>query len=256
MRDEVPDRRGAGERHRVDLPIEQHAVDVRSAFALRARRRRAIGDDVDDVGARLAQRVGEQISRAMSARGSRKRLPVERADGLERLDDRLGAELGRRQVDADAVPRDPRRRRRPDGADAHALELADVAVASSRSMKYSTPLALVKTIQSNVPASAQARSSASSILRRLRSRIVGAGIASAPRSSSISMSSPACSRDRVTTMRLPKSGRSSNQRRCSRKPRDRADDQQRRAPSRACRSAMSPSVPCDGLAATAACRRR
>ena len=33
-----------------------------------------------------------------------------------------------------------------------------------------------------------------------------------------STSSPACSRDRVTTMRRPKSGRSSNQRRCSRSP--------------------------------------
>ena len=48
--------------------------------------------------------------------------------------------------------------------------------------------------------------------------IVGAGIASAPRSSSISMSSPACSIERVTTIRFPKSGRSSNQRRCCRSP--------------------------------------
>ena len=45
---------------------------------------------------------------------------------------------------------------------------------------------------------------------------VPAAIASAPRSSSMSMSSPACSRERVTTIRRPKSGRSSNQRRCSR----------------------------------------
>ena len=59
-------------------------------------------------------------------------------------------------------------------------------------------------------------------------RIVGAWIASAPRSSSMSTSSAACSRDRVTTMRRPKSGRSSNQRRCSRRPDDRADDQHRR----------------------------
>ena len=32
------------------------------------------------------------------------------------------------------------------------------------------------------------------------------------------MSSPACSRDRVTTMRRPESGRLSNQRRCERNP--------------------------------------
>jgi hypothetical protein len=49
-------------------------------------------------------------------------------------------------------------------------------------------------------------------------RMVGAWIASAPRSSSMSTSSPACSRDRVTTMRRPKSGRASNHRRCSRSP--------------------------------------
>ena len=42
------------------------------------------------------------------------------------------------------------------------------------------------------------------------------------------MSSPACSSDRVTTIRLPKSGRSSNQRRCSPQPGDGADHQQRR----------------------------
>ena len=63
----------------------------------------------------------------MSARGSRKRLPLIGAGRLQRFDDRLGPELGRRQVDADAVSRDPRRGRRPDGADAHALQLAHVA---------------------------------------------------------------------------------------------------------------------------------
>ena len=45
-------------------------------------------------------------------------------------------------------------------------------------------------------------------------RIIGASIASAPSDSSRSTSSPACSRDRVTTIRLPNSGRSSNHRRC------------------------------------------
>ncbi len=48
-------------------------------------------------------------------------------------------------------------------------------------------------------------------------RIIGASIASAPIISSRSMSSTACARGRVTSTRLPNSGRTSNHRRCSRK---------------------------------------
>ena len=44
----------------------------------------------------------------------------------------------------------------------------------------------------------------------------------------MSTSSPACSRDRVTTIFLPKSGRSSNQRRCWRSAHDTSDDENRR----------------------------
>ena len=121
-------------------------------------------------------------------------------------------------------------------------------VASRRSMKYSTPLPLVNTIQSKVDASSQARPSASASSGGAI-WIVGAGIASAPRSSSISMSSPACSSDRVTTIRFPKSGRSSNQRRWSRSPATAPTTSIAASPSRA-REAMSPSVPwmvsCDG----------
>ena len=78
-------------------------------------------------------------------------------------------------------------------------------------------------------------------------RIAGAGIASAPRSSSISTSSPACSSERVTTMRRPKSGRSSNQRRCSRSPATAPTTSKRRRSCRAPARRSSPSVPSIGL---------
>ena len=55
-RDEVPDGRGARERHRVDLPIEQHAVDV-FLLPLGAADDGAIRRDLDDLGACLAQLV-------------------------------------------------------------------------------------------------------------------------------------------------------------------------------------------------------
>ena len=67
-RDEVPDRRRARERHRVDLPVEQHAVDVLVAVAVGARRHRPVGGDVEDVGAGLAQLVREQVAGDVGAR--------------------------------------------------------------------------------------------------------------------------------------------------------------------------------------------
>ena len=85
----------------------------------------------------------------MSARGSRKRLPFEVARRLERVDDRFGPELGRRQVDADAVALAAR-----EAVDGPIVQMRTPfrsrtsLVASSRSMKYSTALALVNTIQS------------------------------------------------------------------------------------------------------------
>ena len=108
-------------------------------------------------------------------------------------------------------------------------------------MKASTALALVKTIQSYAPASAHARSSAS-MSSGGAIRIVGAWMASAPRSSSMSTSSAACSRERVTTIRLPKSGRASNQRRCSRNPATRPMTSMAGSCGRA-RSTIVPSVP-------------
>ena len=48
-----------GERHGVDLPIEQHPVDVVVAVALRFARQRPVGDDLGDLGARLAQLLAE-----------------------------------------------------------------------------------------------------------------------------------------------------------------------------------------------------
>ena len=124
--DEIPDRRGARERDRIDLAVEQHAVDVRLAVPIDPRRDRPVRGDVEHERARLAQLVGEQIARDVRPR-QQEALALDVAGRLERLDDRLGPELGRRQVDADAVTRDARGRRRPDGADADALQLAHVA---------------------------------------------------------------------------------------------------------------------------------
>ena len=116
----------ARERHRVDLAIEQHAVDVRPAVPIDARRDGAIGGDVEHERAGLAQRVGEEIARDVRPR-QQKAFALDAARRLERVDDGFGPELGRRQVDADPVACDARGGRRPDGADADALELAHVA---------------------------------------------------------------------------------------------------------------------------------
>ena len=56
-------------------------------------------------------------------------------------------------------------------------------------------------------------------------RIIGASIGFGAERLEQSTSSAACSRGRVTSMRLPKSGRASNQRRCSRSADDAADDE-------------------------------
>ncbi len=83
-------------------------------------------------------------------------------------------------------------------------------------MNASTALALANTIQSN-SSIARAR-----LVERRRSRRAARCGSSAPRSlrrpsaSSSSTISAACSRGRVTRIRLPNSGRASNQRRCSR----------------------------------------
>ena len=95
-------------------------------------------------------------------------------------------------------------------------------------MNASTAFALANTIQSNVAGararlverrrSRRAARCGSSALRSLRRRALRAG----------STSSAACSRGRVTRMRLPNSGRASNHRRCSRSAATRPDDQHRR----------------------------
>ena len=76
---EVAHRRRAGEGHHVDAPVEQHAVDVGLAFALRLGDDRAIRDDLGDLGALPAQLVGDaprgRCRRAAAARAGRARSP-------------------------------------------------------------------------------------------------------------------------------------------------------------------------------------
>ena len=116
-------------------PIEQHPVDVVFAVPLGSAGHRPVRDDLDDLGARVAQFLGQMISRAMSARGSRTRCPSRLPDALQRIGQRFGAELGRRQVDANAVPLQPRRRGRSDRAQPDAVEIAHVAVRQEPRMK-------------------------------------------------------------------------------------------------------------------------
>ena len=58
--DEVPHGGGAGERDRVDLTVEQHAVDVLRASLRRFDR--GVGGDVGHVGAGGAELLGEDFS--------------------------------------------------------------------------------------------------------------------------------------------------------------------------------------------------
>jgi hypothetical protein len=104
--DEVPDRGRARERDRVDLPVEQHAVDVLVGIAVRAREQRAIGDDLHHVGAGGAQLVGQQFARDVGARKQDAHPLQPRVEPRERRHDRFRAVLFRRQIDPDAVPRD------------------------------------------------------------------------------------------------------------------------------------------------------
>ena len=94
-------------------------------------------------------------------------MPLRSPRRRQRVDDGFGPEFGRRQVDADAVSRDAARRSTDRSVQMRTpFSSRTSLVASSRSMKYSTPLPLVKTIQSKVDASSQARLERVGILRR------------------------------------------------------------------------------------------
>ena len=200
----------------------------------------------------LARDVGARQQEALRRRAARAR-----ASASTTASARI---LGRRQVDAHAVARAARRGRlvRP-RTDADALQLADVAgrqqplheVVDAVGAREHDPVE--RAAPRRTARSSAAESSGGAI------RIVGAGIASAPRSSSISTSSPACSRERVTTMRRPKSGRSSNQRRCSRSPATAPTTSSAGRPSRARvgdrRRACPATVCCDGSRAVVDQRR-
>src|SRR5262249_6566032 len=95
---EIPNRRRARERHDIDATFEQHAVDVRLAFAVRVHGDRAVGDDLGDVGAFLPQLIGEQLAADVGVR-QEDLLASDFADLRERAEDRLRTVLGRGEVD-------------------------------------------------------------------------------------------------------------------------------------------------------------
>ena len=215
---EVPDRRRAREGHDVDPPVEQHPVDVGFALALGIDDHGPVGDDLGDVGARRRS-SSATTSRPMSARGSRTRRPRRRrASRRAPATTRFRAVLGRHEVDlqaaaAPAARPSPARRRT---ASRRAGARRSRGVASRRSMNASTALALANTIQSNcrIARARRRRADRSRRAARCGSSALRSPRRPAPRAARTS--SAACSRGRVTRIRLPNSGRASNQRRCSR----------------------------------------
>ncbi len=164
------------------------------------------------------RRSSGSVSRAMSARGSRMRAParlpsasIALATASDRFSEGTASTWRWKRVSRSAVG----------GPMAHSFgplrSRMSRDCAMNRSMKWSTPFALVKTIQSKLPTRSMTSSSSTKSVSRPM-RMDGARIGRAPRSASRSTKAPACSRERVTTMRCPNSGRSSNQRRCSRRP--------------------------------------
>ena len=72
---------------RVDLPVEEHPVDVVIALAVGAGGERAIGRDVDHVRARRTQLVGQHVAGDVGAR-QQEPLALEWPELPQRLDER------------------------------------------------------------------------------------------------------------------------------------------------------------------------
>ena len=210
---EMAHARRARERHDVHVAFEQLLVDVGLAFLAPGRAHRPVGGDVVHLGAGLAQLLGERLAGDVGA-GQEHALPVEAAGCLQRRDHAFGAILVRHHVDAQVQPLQTLRRCRTDGADAWPVQVADVAHARQRpahevvdAVRAGEHEPVIRRRWRRWPGpprrSRRAVRSGSTALRspRRRDRV------------SRSTNSPACSRDRVTTMRVPNRGRSSNQRR-------------------------------------------
>ena len=111
---EVLDRGRARERHHVDALLEQHAIDVRIAFALDLGEHRPVRDDFGHVRAALAQFLGQHFARDVRAR-KQKALAFDVALFAQRLHDRFGARFGRFEIDPQAVAGEAIGRCRADG---------------------------------------------------------------------------------------------------------------------------------------------
>ena len=110
----MPDGRRAGERHRIDLALEQHAVDaLRAAFAAADRR---VGRHFLDLAAGGSQLLDEQLARDLGPRQQEPRV-VHRTNLGKGLHDPLRAIVRSGERDAHAVLGDRRCRAGADGAD-------------------------------------------------------------------------------------------------------------------------------------------
>ncbi len=123
---EVADRRGAREGDDLDLAVEQHPVDVGPAVGLPVVEHGAIGDDVGDERTGVAQLLGDDLAADVGARQQHAH-GVERAARLERAHHGVGLELGRNEIDLDAVLRELLGRGRSDRAELRPLQRAHVA---------------------------------------------------------------------------------------------------------------------------------
>ena len=114
---------GAGERHYVHRPFAQQGVQLGTAPAVGPHR--AVGGGLGHVRARCAQCVREHFARDVGAREQHPRAR-QAARLAQRFEDRLGAVLRRHHVHLEAIPPQPPGCRRPDGAQPHAAQRANV----------------------------------------------------------------------------------------------------------------------------------
>ena len=90
---EAPHGRGAGEGDHVDAAIEQHAVDVGLAIALRVDRHRPVGDDLGHLAAAFPEFLADDLAPDVGAR-EQEPLALDVAGVEQRLDDALGTRFG------------------------------------------------------------------------------------------------------------------------------------------------------------------
>jgi hypothetical protein len=107
------------DRYEHEPAFPQHAVDVGFALPLGIHGHRAIRDDFSDLGALLSQLVREQLAADVGMR-EQNPLPFDVAALRQRAQNRLRPVLRRRQIDLQAIGRQPLGSRRANAAQADA----------------------------------------------------------------------------------------------------------------------------------------